>query len=76
MTILFASPTRQAIYEYLHENKQGDRVVVNYRILGNVGNCTPAGARKAIMKMKDEGYLNVLSSGKSGTLIELKGEKK
>lgn len=69
--LLFASPKKQAAYEYLHKNKTGNRVQITYSQIAIEIGGTPQNARKIILQLQSEGYLKIISSS-YGTLIELK----
>lgn len=71
MKILFTSRIKQDIYEYLHENKIGDRIIISNRTLAAEVGCTATAIHKNIAALQKEGYLEVIATG-SGTLIELK----
>lgn len=72
MKQLFASAKKQAAYEFLIKARdQNNMIRTNYRDIAANSSCTMAGARKIVIQLESEGYLNIVDTGSGGTLIEV-----
>ena len=71
MKMIFASEKKQAVYEFLLNNRdQYNMARTTYSQLAAIGSCTTAHSHRMIKQLQKEGYVKVILSS-NATLLEI-----